>query len=69
MSGKKIMLFVGGAFVVAIIIFFLIQKWDYLGNLVLCWGQSIMGIEQDEHFHFPLSERNGGGDFTCTFGA
>lgn len=68
MSGKKIMLFVGGAFVVAIIIFYLINNWDTLGNLVLCWGQSVMGISSDEHFHFPLSEKNGGGEYQCAFG-
>lgn len=67
MDGKKIMLFVGGAFVVAIIVFYLIGNWDNLANLVLCWGQKQMGIEADAHFHIPMSEKNGGGDYTCVF--
>ncbi len=67
MSGKKAMMLVGGAFLVAIIVFYLIFNWDSLGNLLLCWGQHLMGIKSDEHFHFPMSERNGGGDYECVY--
>lgn len=60
MSGKKIAMFVGGGFIAAIIIFYLLGNWDVLGNSGLCWAQNLMGVKT--HWHFNLKD---GSEYQC----
>ena len=62
MSGKQIALFVGGGFVAALIIFYLIGNWDYVGNSFLCFAQNVAGMTS--HYHFPMA--NAGETYPCT---
>lgn len=54
LSGKQIALFVGGGFVAALIIFYLIGNWDHLGNSFLCFAQDVAGM--NSHYHFPMRD-------------
>lgn len=60
LSGKQIALFVGGGFIVMIIVFYLIGNWDGIGNGFICWAQNVAGMSP--HYHFPMRD---GTNYSC----
>lgn len=60
LTGRQLVVWIGGGFIAALVVFYLIANWDYIGNGFLCFAEDVAGMKK--HYHFPMRD---GGAYTC----
>lgn len=60
-SGYKLVAFIGGGFILAVFIFYLLGNWDVVVNSMMCFFQNMGGM--NTHYHIPMRD---GSAFGCS---
>lgn len=62
LTGAELTKWLGGAFLLMLIVFYLIANYDYIINGLMCFGETMMGWKT--HYHIPM--RDGSAYPNCT---